>query len=75
MDRTSALIVAAGLGTRAGTQTPKQFAPLSGKPMVAHVLARLAPQVDQILINANQNIAASERTWDQMRIMHPRSTS
>jgi len=24
---------------------------------------------------SNQNIAASERTWDQMRIMHPRSTS
>jgi DNA-binding MurR/RpiR family transcriptional regulator len=24
---------------------------------------------------SNQNIAASERTWDQMRIMHPRSSS
>ncbi|MCW3849167.1 bifunctional 2-C-methyl-D-erythritol 4-phosphate cytidylyltransferase/2-C-methyl-D-erythritol 2,4-cyclodiphosphate synthase [Sphingomonas sp. LB-2] len=42
MERTSALIVAAGLGTRAGTQTPKQFAPLGGKPMVAHSVEALA---------------------------------
>ena len=28
-----------------------------GKPMVAHVAQRLAPQVSQLLINANQNIA------------------
>ena len=28
---------------------------LHGKPMVAHVLARLAPQVGDVLINANQN--------------------
>ena len=31
---------------------------LHGKPMVAAVLARLAPQVDEILINANQNLEA-----------------
>ena len=42
MERTSALIVAAGLGTRAGTSTPKQFAPLGGKPMVAHSVEALA---------------------------------
>jgi hypothetical protein len=24
---------------------------------------------------SNQNIAASERAWDQLRIMHPRSSS
>jgi molybdopterin-guanine dinucleotide biosynthesis protein A len=29
---------------------------LRGKPMVAWVLERLAPQVDEILINANQNL-------------------
>ena len=27
-----------------------------GKPMVAHVLERLAPQVDAILVNANRNV-------------------
>lgn len=33
---------------------------LHGKPMVEAVLARLAPQVDEVLINANQNIQAYE---------------
>ena len=28
----------------------------TGEPMVAHVLERLAPQVDDVLINANQNL-------------------
>ena len=29
-----------------------------GKPMVAHVVERLAPQVDEILVNANRNADA-----------------
>ena len=29
---------------------------LAGKPMIAHVLARFAPQVDAVVINANQNL-------------------
>ena len=29
---------------------------LNGRPMAARVLARLAPQVDEVLINANQNL-------------------
>jgi molybdopterin-guanine dinucleotide biosynthesis protein A len=35
----------------------KGLVPLAGRPMVAHVLERLAPQVDDILINANQHTA------------------
>lgn len=31
---------------------------LRGKPMVAWVLERFAPQVDEVLINANQNLPA-----------------
>jgi molybdopterin-guanine dinucleotide biosynthesis protein A len=34
---------------------------LHGKPMIAAVLARLAPQVSEILINANQNLEAYAR--------------
>ena len=34
----------------------KGLQPLRGKPMVQWVLERLAPQVDEILINANQNL-------------------
>ena len=33
----------------------KGLVELAGKPMVAHVLARFAPQVATVLINANQN--------------------
>jgi molybdopterin-guanine dinucleotide biosynthesis protein A len=33
----------------------KGLVELDGKPMVAHVLARLAPQVGDVMINANQN--------------------
>jgi molybdopterin-guanine dinucleotide biosynthesis protein A len=39
----------------------KGLQPLHGKPMIAEVLARLAPQVSEILINANQNLATYAR--------------
>jgi molybdopterin-guanine dinucleotide biosynthesis protein A len=34
----------------------KGWVEMAGQPMVAQVLARLAPQVGEILINANQNL-------------------
>ncbi len=34
----------------------KGLQPLRGRPLVAWVLERFAPQVDEILINANQNV-------------------
>ena len=34
----------------------KGLVELAGKPMVGHVLARLVPQVGDVLINANQNL-------------------
>ncbi len=34
----------------------KGWVELAGVPMIVHVLRRLAPQVDEILINANQNL-------------------
>ena len=34
----------------------KGLQPLRGKPMVAWAIARLKPQVDEIVINANQNL-------------------
>lgn len=33
---------------------------LQNKPLIAHVIARLKPQVDEILINANRDIRAYE---------------
>jgi molybdopterin-guanine dinucleotide biosynthesis protein A len=49
------LILAGGQGRRMGT-VDKGLVPLDGQPMVRHVLDRLAPQVDEILINANQHL-------------------
>jgi molybdenum cofactor guanylyltransferase len=49
------VVLAGGQGRRMGG-VDKGLQLLHGKPMVAHVLARLAPQVDEVLINANQNL-------------------
>ena len=48
------IVLAGGMGRRMGS-IDKGLVELGGKPMVAHVLARLAPQVGSVLINANQN--------------------
>src|SRR5207302_4934849 len=51
----SGIVLAGGLGRRMGG-VDKGLQPLQGKTMVEHVLARLAPQVDEVVINANQNL-------------------
>ena len=49
------VILAGGLGRRMGG-VDKGLKVLLAKPMVQWVLERFAPQVDEVLINANQNI-------------------
>jgi molybdenum cofactor guanylyltransferase len=49
------LVLAGGRATRMGGMD-KGLVELAGRPMIAHVLDRLAPQVDQILVNANRNV-------------------
>lgn len=56
-DRVTGIVLAGGLGRRMGG-VDKGLQPLHGRPMVAAVLERLAPQVDEIVINANQNAEA-----------------
>ena len=48
------VILAGGLGRRMGGGD-KGLRQLHGQPMVAWVIARFAPQVDELLVNANQN--------------------
>jgi molybdopterin-guanine dinucleotide biosynthesis protein A len=60
MEPVTGIVLAGGLGRRMGG-VDKGLQPLHGKPMVAEVLARLAPQVSEIVINANQNRAAYEK--------------
>ncbi|HVO57970.1 MAG TPA: 2-C-methyl-D-erythritol 4-phosphate cytidylyltransferase [Dongiaceae bacterium] len=47
MTRITAILPAAGLGTRMGGETPKQFLELDGAPILLHTLRRLA-SCDQI---------------------------
>ena len=54
------LVLAGGQGSRMGG-VDKGLAPFRGKPMVAHAIERLAPQVDEILVNANRNPEAYAR--------------
>ncbi len=49
------VILAGGRGQRMGG-VDKGLMPLAGKPMVAHALAALRPQVATIMINANRNL-------------------
>lgn len=51
------VILAGGLGRRMGG-VDKGLKVLLGKPMVQWALERFSPQVDEVLINANQNIEA-----------------
>jgi molybdopterin-guanine dinucleotide biosynthesis protein A len=49
------IVLAGGQGRRMGG-VDKGLQLLAGKPMIEHVIARLSPQVDEIVINANQNL-------------------
>ena len=53
------LILAGGLGRRMGG-VDKGLVPFQGKPLVAHVIERLKPQADELLVNANREIATYE---------------
>jgi molybdopterin-guanine dinucleotide biosynthesis protein A len=55
MHGVSGIVLAGGQGRRMGG-VDKGLQPLRGTPMIEHVLRRFSPQVDEIVINANQNI-------------------
>jgi molybdopterin-guanine dinucleotide biosynthesis protein A len=55
----SAIILSGGRATRM-SGADKGLILLKNQPLVAHVIARLKPQVDEILINANREIAQYE---------------
>jgi molybdopterin-guanine dinucleotide biosynthesis protein A len=53
-EKISGVILAGGQGRRMGG-VDKGLQPLRGRPMIEWVLDSLAPQVDELIINANQN--------------------
>jgi molybdopterin-guanine dinucleotide biosynthesis protein A len=54
MTRITGIVLAGGQGSRMGG-VDKGLQPFRGRPMVAHAIERLAPQVDELLVNANRN--------------------
>ncbi|MRW83289.1 molybdenum cofactor guanylyltransferase [Pseudoduganella sp. FT26W] len=53
--KVTGLILAGGRGTRMG-RVDKGLQPFRGATLVAHVMARLSPQVASVAINANRNL-------------------
>jgi len=53
-ERVTAVILAGGEGTRAGGRD-KGLIELDGRPLVEHVLARIAPQVDEVVLSIARN--------------------
>lgn len=53
----SAIIAAAGSGTRFGAETPKQFLEIAGKPMILHTLEKFenCPSIDEIVLVLSSN--------------------
>ncbi|HEX4943259.1 MAG TPA: molybdenum cofactor guanylyltransferase MobA [Usitatibacteraceae bacterium] len=54
MIEVTGLVLAGGQGSRMGG-VDKGLAPFRGRALVEHVIERLSPQVDEILVNANRN--------------------
>ncbi len=51
MGKTVALVVAAGSGSRAGGDTPKQYRKLGGRPLLAHAIDHLChPAIDAVRV-------------------------
>ena len=59
------LILAGGRARRMGG-VDKGLIELGGNPMIAHIIHRLAPQVNQIIINANRNLTEYEKWSDKV---------
>jgi 2-C-methyl-D-erythritol 4-phosphate cytidylyltransferase len=60
---TTAIIVAAGSGSRFKSDTPKQFLKINGKPVIVHTIDRFqsAPSVDAIVL-----VLAADQTLDTL---------
>lgn len=61
MSRIAAILPAAGLGTRMGAETPKQFLELEGTPLVIHSVRRIAscPLVTDIIVATRGDVVDS----------------
>ncbi len=70
MSRFVALVPAAGSGSRMGSELPKQYLPLSGRPLIEHTLLALAahPRIERIYIV----LSPEDDWWEGQGIAHAR---
>lgn len=74
MSRIAAILPAAGLGTRMGAETPKQFLDLDGIPLVIFTLRRLAACeaiTGFFIATRAEGMASLERSVAQLRLRRP----
>ncbi len=66
-EKTAAVVLAAGLGTRMKSDRPKALHPLAGRPMVAHLLSeieRLSPDRVVVVVGPGMDdVAATVAPW------------
>lgn len=62
------IIPAAGNGSRFGGSLPKQFQPLSGKPLIQHVIERflVEPEVSRVVVPVAEMLLASVKNSDRV---------
>ncbi len=60
-----AVVPAAGIGVRMGSEIPKQYLPLLGRPIIAHTLERLCnhPRISGVIVA----LAADDRWWPEIQ--------
>jgi 2-C-methyl-D-erythritol 4-phosphate cytidylyltransferase len=60
-----AVVPAAGIGVRMGSEIPKQYLPLLGRPIIAHTLERLCnhPRISGVMVA----LAADDRWWPEIQ--------
>jgi 2-C-methyl-D-erythritol 4-phosphate cytidylyltransferase len=60
------IIPAAGTGQRFGSQIPKQYLPLNGKPLIEHTIAKFLyhPRIEKIVVAIHSN----DHFWPQLRL-------
>ncbi len=74
MTRVTAILPAAGMGTRMGGETPKQFLELDGVPILLHTLRRLAScdAISEIILATRANeVRRMEELFRQEKFRQP----
>jgi len=70
----SFVLLAAGKGVRLGKETPKQFLPLAGKPMIVHSLERVdaLSAVSEVIVVCNDEYVQTIRSYiDKYAVQKP----